>query len=74
MEEILAEPVPLNPAQIISQVTVRVREAVGEVHLIVRLSESVRECQRVVASTESIALSFEAVLVVVDIGAHTVPT
>ena len=74
MEEILAEPVPLNPAQIISQVAVRVREAVGEVHLVVRLSESVRECQRVVASAESIALSFEAVLVVVDIGAHTVPT
>ena len=74
MEEILTEPVPLDPAQIICQVTVRVGEAVGEVDLVMRLSKRVRECQRVVASAESIAFSFEAVLVVVDASAHTVPT
>lgn len=46
----------------------------GEVDLIIALCESVRERQRVVAPSESIALTFEAVLVVADIATDSVPT
>ena len=73
MEEILAEPVSLDPTQILHQVRVRVRETVGKIDLIVRLSELVGEGQCVIAASEAVTLPFEAVLAVVDGGTDAVP-
>lgn len=45
----------------------------SEVDLVVVGRERVREGQRVVASTEAVSLALECVLVVGDVGAHSVP-
>ncbi len=73
VEEILGEAVSLNAGEILHQVRVGVGEAVGEVNLVVRLCELVREGQRVVAPAEAIALPLEAVLLVVYVRADSVP-
>lgn len=45
----------------------------SEVDLVVILGEGMSECQSVIASGPAIALSLKAVLVVADVGAHSVP-
>lgn len=45
----------------------------GKVDLIIVLSKGMGECERVIASSETVALAFEAVLVVADVSTHAMP-
>ena len=73
VDEVLGESVALNPRQIVAQVGVSVGEAVGEVDLVVSLSEGVCEGQSVVATIPPIAFAFECVPMVADIMTDSVP-
>ena len=71
--EVLGKAIALYPSQIVTQVWVGVWETVGKVDCIIGLSECMSECQRVVASIKSVAFPFEAVLVVSDVSADSMP-
>ena len=71
--EVLAKAIALYPSQIVTQVWIGVWETVGKVDCIIRLSECMGECQRVVASVEPVAFPFEAILVVSDVSADSMP-
>ena len=73
IDKVLREAVPLDPRQIITQISVSVWEAVSEVHLIVVLSEGMREGQSEVASAPPITLTLERICIVTDVVADTMP-
>ena len=73
IDEILRKSVSLNPGKIVSEIRVCVREAVSEIDLVRVMIKSVSPRQSVVVSSEPSVLSFQGILRVVNIFAHTVP-
>ena len=73
IHKVLREAIPFNPGQIVAQIRISIREAVGEVHLIIALGEGVRECQRVIAAIETVTLTLEAVRMIGDVAPDTMP-
>ena len=75
MEEILRKAIFFNRGQILGQVGVSIREAVSEVHLIVVISEFMRESEGVILLGISLEahLAVELVLGVNNLGACSVP-
>ena len=71
---VLCGRVLLYPVEILNQVRVSVGETVRKVLHIVIVLEGVRECERVVASLESLVVALVVVHVVINVLADSMPS